>query len=162
MKTAGAVYRKLKEAKFRHLIALYRKYLKRTPINCKYNYAYILHAEDGKEYQVRLCLCHQEKMTIEDGTRLSGVIPHLVDVCQATEDCQNCNAFVSKHDRNSIKILFEKELSTKNIRESKYPDICALEWVLERSSVGIPARNGLQNLIDEIKKILRPRNRSGL
>lgn len=176
MRTPGAVYKKLREVKFHHLIDLYRKYLKKIPPNCKYNYAYILHGANGKDYPVGLCLWHQEDI-IPKGSpqefvtrlpdvfvapRLSGVTPHLLDICQAVADCQNCNAFVKKYDRQTIKELFEKELAIKEIRETKYPDICALEWVLERSSVGIPLKNYFQALTDVIKKILRIKNRSPL
>jgi hypothetical protein len=152
MKTAGAVYRKLKEAKFRHLIALYRRHLKRSPENCKYNYPYLFTGSDSNPYEIRLCLCHQEELPVDPN--LTGIIPHLVDVCEELEDCQTCNAFVLRHSREDIKNLFEKQLSIKNVREKKYPDICALEWVLERSSVGIPPMNKFWILINRIKNIL--------
>jgi hypothetical protein len=143
MKTAGAIYKKLREVKFHHLIDLYRKYLKKIPENCKYNYSYALQGRDGKEHIVGLCLFHQEDVVVKtDPPRLSGIMPHLMDVCEANEDCRHCDAFIQRYDRQSIKELFENELAIKSIRETKYPDICALEWVLERSSVGIlPAWN---------------------
>jgi hypothetical protein len=157
MKTAGAVYKKLKQIKFHHLIVMYRKYLKKTPENCKYNHAYVLNGNNGQEYKVGLCLFHQEDAVFNSNPpTLSGILPHLLDVCEAVEDCQNCNAFVRKYDRQMVKDLFEKELAIKSIRETKYPDICALEWVLERSSIGIsPLRNIFQKLFCEIKKILK-------
>jgi hypothetical protein len=158
VKTAGAVYKKLKEVRFHHLIALYRKYLKRVPQNCKYNYAYVSYGNDGKESQIGLCFLHQENIPDnipQDLTpRLSGLIPHLVDICQAMEDCRNCNAFVKRHDQRSIKELFEKELSIKKIRQAKYPDICALEWVLERSFQEMPP-SFFQTLKDGIRRILK-------
>ena len=176
MKTPGAVYKKLREVKFHHLIDLYRKYLKRMPQNCKYNYTYTIHGDDSKDYQIGFCLLHQDDLLLKSAPqdfsgrlpdiyvapRLAGVAPHLLDICQALGDCRNCNAFVQKHNRQTIKELFEKELAIKEIRETKYPDICALEWVLERSSVGIPPKNYFQALINEIKKILRIKNRSNV
>jgi hypothetical protein len=157
MKTSGAVYKKLREVKFHHLIDLYRKYLKKTPLNCKYNYLYVLTDRDGQEREIGLCLVHQEDVMLKLGpSRLSGIIPHLMDICEAEEDCRHCNAFVSKYDRQAVKELFEKELATKSIRETKYPDICALEWVLERSAVGISSLGNIfQILINGIKKILK-------
>jgi hypothetical protein len=159
MKTSGAVYKKLKEVKFRHLIVLYKKYLKKVPENCKYNFPYELQGTNGQRRIIGLCLFHQENKTIKvepiGPIRLSGIVPHLVDLCESDEDCQNCNAFVHKYDRQMVKDLFEKELSDKKTRETKYPDICALEWVLERSSVGILSTNGFfQKLIYGIKKLL--------
>jgi hypothetical protein len=157
MKTSGAVYKKLREVKFHHLIALYRKYLKKIPQNCKYNYLYVLQGRDGIEHEVGLCLFHQEGVVLKiDPPRLSGIMPHLMDICEAAEDCRHCDAFVSRYDRQGVKDLFEKELATKSIKVEKYPDICALEWVLERSAVGIaPLGNIFQILINGIKKILK-------
>lgn len=131
MKTSGAVYKKLKEIKFRHLIVLYRTLLKRVPDNCKYNYGYDLISK-GETHHIRLCLCHQWDQDLPENNNLRGVLPHLVDICNEVSDCQNCNAFAPKYNRDQIKELFEEELKTKEIREKKYPDICALDWVLER------------------------------
>jgi hypothetical protein len=164
MRTSGVIYKKLRDIKFHHLIDLYRKYLKKIPQNCKYNYIYLLQGDESKSHQIGLCLCHQEHLiqkgspqefvtrlpNIHSAPRLAGITPHLLDICQAVEDCQNCNAFVHKHTRQTIKELFEKELSIKKIREEKYPDICALEWVLERSSVGISSKNFFLILINKL------------
>jgi hypothetical protein len=46
--------------------------------------------------------------------------------------CQNCNAFLLKYNKDNVKRLFDEELNNKNLKEKKYPDICALEWVLEQ------------------------------
>ena len=141
MKTPGAVYRKLKEVKFHHLISLYKSFLKRSPENCRYNFAYEIKGSDGLPYIIRLCLCHQDKSCINPSIlyknkKLSGIIPHLLDVCQAEEQCKNCNAYVG-YSREDVKRIFEEELLDKSVKEKKYPDICALEWVLERTSTGI-------------------------
>lgn len=152
MRSPGAVYKKLKEAKFRHLINLYKIYLKRIPENCKYNYTYNSTDNKGEKFQIKLCLLHQENLKFQ-AHQLKGIIPHLVDVCEEVEDCQNCNAFVCGYNREMVKDIFEKELYNKNIKEKKYPDICALEWVLERSSVGIPALTGIKALFLKLKSL---------
>jgi hypothetical protein len=145
MRSSGAVYRKLKEVKFHHLVVLYKKFLKRTPENCTYNSLYTFQGGDGKSHEIRLCMLHQDK---------EGIQTHLVDVCQATEDCVGCNAFILKYSREDIKKMIEDELSVKKIKESKYPDICALEWVLERSAVGMPPVSWIQAAYFRIKKLI--------
>jgi len=149
MRTAGAVYRKLKEAKFRHLVALYQRYLNRTPDNCRYNHAYKFKDLDGVVHEMRLCMLHQNSEDIS-----AGIVPHLVDVCQADGDCRNCNAFIPRFSKEDIRKIFENELDTKKVKEKKYPDICALEWVLERSSVGLPPLTWIQSVYYSIKRYL--------
>jgi hypothetical protein len=133
MKTAGAVFRRLKNTKFRYLQALYHQYLKQSPGNCKYNYQYRFCGNDGKLYTIGLCLLHQSTGVSQP------LVPHLMDVCQEQKDCQYCNAYVPKYTRDQIKDFFEQELLDKKIKAKKYPDICALEWVLERdiSTIGL-------------------------
>ena len=149
MRSSGAVYRKLKEVKFHHLISLYKRYLRKSPENCRYNAPYQFIDSEEKTQEIRLCLLHQESTSLSDG-----VYPNLVDVCQALKDCANCNAFVVRYSREQIKELFEKELATKKIKESKYPDICALEWVLEKSCVGTGPINWIQRIYFELKKLI--------
>lgn len=130
MKGHGAVYRKLREVKYRHLVALYKKYLAKTPENCRYNYRYRF-ISDEEEREIRLCLIHQENIDSLEGVNLS-----LVDVCEKIHHCSRCNGFVPRYTKDDIKEVFDRELSDRSIREKKYPDICALEWVLEKSVPG--------------------------
>lgn len=143
MRSPGSVYKKLKEVKFRHLIDLYKTHLARVPGNCKYNYTYNSTDNKGEKFQIKLCLLHQENIQFESH-QLRGIIPHLVDLCEGVEDCQNCNAFVCRYNREDVKKIFEEELANKKIKEKRYPDICALEWVLERSSVGVTSLAGIK------------------
>jgi len=83
----------------------------------------------------------------DDGT----VTPHLLDVCQEQNHCKNCNAFVARYSREDIKNMFNEELNDKKIRSIKYPDICALEWVLEKSVPGIPPITWIQKLYISLK-----------
>lgn len=150
MRRPGSIYKKLKEVKYRHLVSLYKYYLRRTPEICKYNCPYAFTGEDGKEHQIRLCLLHQK-----DPTGLQrGLYPHLVDVCQELPQSMKCNAFISRYTKDDVKKIFEEELKNKNIRAKKYPDVCALEWVLERSVVGFPPLNWFQKLYFTIKRVL--------
>lgn len=151
MKSAGEIFRKLKEAKFRHWLIFYKKLSKRTPENCKYNYLYNFVGNDKISYTMRLCLIHQD-----GGINLEkGIIPHLVDVCQTDQLCQGCNGFIQKYSREEIKNLFITELETKEIKEKKYPEICALEWVLEKYNEGYSLLPWFQTIYYKIKKTLR-------
>lgn len=157
MRSAGAVYRKLREVKFRHLIVLYRKYLKKSPENCKYNYKYEFAGDDGKNHEIRLCLVHQNGLKWDaegKNIELFRITPHLIDVCQQTEDCLNCNAFILKYTREDLKKIFENELNNKVIKEKRYPEICALEWVLERSVAGTPPLTWFQEAYYRVKNVL--------
>jgi hypothetical protein len=153
MRSAGAVFRKLKEAKFRHWVVLYKNLSRKTPENCKYNYGYQFKGSDNKFYEIKLCLLHQENVDLK-----AGIQPHLIDVCQVEEDCVECNGFINRYSKEDIKALYLEELNTKKIKETKYPDICALEWVLEKYVEGYPPISTLQTLYFKIKKfILRPK-----
>jgi hypothetical protein len=76
---------------------------------------------------------------------------NLIDVCQTNKDCANCDGFIPKFTKDDIKKIFEEELNRRKIKEAKYPDICALEWVLERSAVGIPPFSWIQRLYFIVK-----------
>lgn len=139
MKSAGTVYRKLKEARYLHLVLLYKKFLKRTPENCKYSHLYTFIGQDNSPHDLRLCMIHQPTENLDK------VMPQLIDVCHCTA-AQSCNGFIYRYTKDDVKELFEKELSDRNLKSKKYPDICALEWVLDRSVVGIPPFNWIQAL----------------
>jgi len=132
MKTAREAYLKLREVKYHHLVNLYKQYLKKIPSNCRYNYAYKF-SSDNNQAEIKLCLLHQPNLDLN-----AGVFPHLVDVCQEPKHCISCNAFILRHTKDSVKDCFEKELQNIKIKASKYPDICALEWVLEQASDTVP------------------------
>ena len=149
MRTAGAIYRKLKEVKFRHWVVLYRQLSIKIPENCKYNHSHTFLGNDGKNYTIKLCLLHQENINLKDGIQ-----PHFLDVCQTEKDSRECNGFLNKYSKEEIKQIFLNELNSKKNKETKYPDICALEWVLERSVVGIPPLSTLQALYFRIKNII--------
>jgi hypothetical protein len=145
MRNVRAVYTKLKDVKYVHLVKLYKKHLKRIPENCKYNYKYII---SGKA-PIHLCLFHQPGVDLDNG-----IFPHLVDICQDMQHCKNCNAFVSQYNKKDIQKFFEWRLENKKLKEREYPDLCALEWVLEQSVLGIPPLNIIQKIWFYIKKWL--------
>lgn len=150
MKKVRDVYQKLREVKHYHLVKLYKYYLRKVPNNCKYNYPYPISSTDGKmKTEIRLCLLHQPELNME-----SKIYPHLVDVCHHPHHCTNCNAFVFKLSREEIKDVFENELKDIKLKEKKYPDICALEWVLEQSVIGLPAFSTIQKIYYAIKRWL--------
>lgn len=147
MRSSYTVYRKLREVKHRYLISFYKRYLKRTPYNCRYNYPYKFIGENGKEHEIRLCLLHQDNKE----NLKKGVFPNLIDVCEQPVDCKHCNAFVPKYIKEDVKQIFENDLKS---HKEKYPEIYALEWVLERSVIGIPPLNWIQKLFFIIKRWL--------
>lgn len=153
MRTAGAVYRKLKEVKHAHLIVLYKKYLRRSPENCKFNYKYTFIGGDGKEHEIRLCLLHQKNTEKLE----NGIYPNLIDVCEQPLHCHKCNGFVPFYTKEGIKEIFEKLLEDNKIKTKKYPDICALEWVLERPVSGIWQTTWIQNVYFSIKRFMLKR-----
>jgi hypothetical protein len=126
MRSPGVVYKKLKEVKYRHLISMYRKFFRKIPENCKYNKKYEFMV-DGEIREVRLCMLHQDK---------DGINPELLDLCEQLHHSSRCDGFILRYTKDDIKTLFEQEMSDKSIKEKRYPDICALEWVLERSAPG--------------------------
>lgn len=144
MKNPREIFIKLREVKYHYLIKFYKQFLKKIPVNCLYNHLYKFTAENGKEVEIYLCLLHQPHINLD-----SGIFPHLIDICQEPYHCINCNAFVFKHTKESIKEDFEEELKTAEpkIKAQKYPDICALEWVLDFSSTTIKDLN----LFEKIK-----------
>lgn len=152
MRSQYSVYKKLRELKYAHIVVLYRKYLRRNPENCGYNKPYKFRSEDGTEYELRLCILHQGA---QDESQLDLTT---IDVCQEMEHCQRCNAFVPAYTKERVHEIFEQELSNQKLKAKKYPDICALEWVLERSVIGIPPFNWIQKIYYAIKKLLT-RNR---
>jgi hypothetical protein len=147
VRSSYTVYRKLREVKYRYLILFYKRYLKKAPYNCKYNYAYKFTGEDGIEHEIRLCLLHQENKE----NLSKGVFLNLIDVCDKTADCNQCNAFVFKYSKKDIQQIFEEDIKNN---KKKYPEICALEWVLERSIIGIPPLNWIQRIFFVIKRWL--------
>ncbi|RKY82561.1 hypothetical protein DRQ07_01010 [candidate division KSB1 bacterium] len=148
MKNVRSVYKKLKEVKYHYLIKFYKKYLSRVPKNCKYNYPYKI----SEKHEIGLCLCHQPELDLS-----KGIYPNLIDVCYIPEHCTDCNAFINKYTKEDIKRMFEEELKDQKIKSKKYPDICALEWVLEQSVIDIPTFNYLQKIYFFLKKLLLKR-----
>jgi len=148
MKGPGTVYRKLREVKYKHLTVLYKKFFKKTPENCKYNCRYVFYGENLKR-EIRICMLHQNTLNLKDG-----IIPHLLDVCEELGHSFRCNAFIPRYSKGDVKNLFEEELKNRAIKEKKYPDVCALEWVMEKSVVGLPPINWIQALYFRIKRRL--------
>lgn len=148
MKNTRAVYKKLREIKYFHLIKLYKIFSKRVPENCKYNILHYIVSND-RSYGIRLCMLHQPSLDIKDG-----VYANLLEVCQHPNNASNCNGFIYRFSKEEIQAFFEKELADTKIKEKKYSDICALEWVLEQSIIGIPPFNWIQKIYYIIKNRL--------
>lgn len=145
MRNVRSVYQKLKEVKHVHQVKLYKKFLRRAPENCKYNYEYAF----GGKATVRLCLLHQPDVDLKNS-----IFPNLIDICQDMQKCTACDAFIFRYSKEDLKEIFNKGLENKKFKEKNFPDLCALEWVLEQSVVGIPPLNYIERFWFFIKKIL--------
>lgn len=145
MKKIRQIYQKLRDVKYHHLVRLYTKGLKRTPDNCRYNYPYFI-KKDKAFTTVNLCLLHQPESNIPKGRFIwppinpdnSKIQPHLLDICQEIHHCIHCNAFVFRYTKKEIQERFNESLKDKRFKEKEYPDLCALEWVLEKPAADIP------------------------
>lgn len=146
MRNTRAIYQKLREVRYFHLVELYKKLSKRIPENCMYNYPYII-MRDSAPVEIRLCVLHQPNLDLK-----TKVIPHLIDVCQESKHSVICNGFVLRYQKEDMKKIFEEDLKNK-----KYPDICALEWVLEKSFIGPSSLIWIQKIYYTIKKWLSNR-----
>jgi len=148
MKNVRSVYQKLREVKHHHMVKLLRYYSRKVPSNCKYNHLYTLSTNIKEDTKIGLCLLHQPDL---DFTKIH---LHMVDVCQYPHHCAHCNGFTLKHTKEKVKEIFENELKDTKLKEKKYPDICALEWVLEKSVIGVPPFSTIQKIYYAIKKWL--------
>jgi len=148
MRNTRAVYQKLRDIKFLYLTKLYKKYLKKIPESCKYNYPYKIEADKF----IRLCLLHQPELDLK-----KGVYPHLIEVCEDINHCSNCNAFTLKYTKEDLKKVLLEELNDPKLKEKKYPEICALEWVLEQTPTEIPHETIYQKLWCILKEIFSKR-----
>lgn len=145
MRNVRSVYQKLREVKYHYLVKIYKRYFKRIPENCMYNHPYTF-STNNHRVEIRLCLLHQPNLNLK-----SGVFPHLIEICH---EVHHCNGFIPRYTKQDIQKLFEEELKNKKIKEKKYTDICALEWILEQSVLGIPPLNWIQKVYFTIKKQL--------
>jgi hypothetical protein len=142
MRNTRAVYQKLREVRYFHLVELYKRLSKRVPENCRYNYPYVISGENNAPVEIRLCLLHQPNLDLK-----TKVIPHLIDVCQESRHSAICNGFIPRYQKEDMKKIFEEDLKNK-----KYPDICALEWVLEQSFAGPAPLMWIQKIYYRAKK----------
>ena len=145
MRKTREIYQKLRDTKYHHIVKLYKRWLKRIPDNCRYNYPYAL-KKDKIYTTINLCLLHQPKSNLPKGRFIwpppnpdnAKIQPHILDICQEVHHCIHCNAFVLRYTKKEIQELFNERLKEKKFKEKEYPDICALEWVLEKSVTEIP------------------------
>jgi hypothetical protein len=148
VRQSGSVYRKLREVRYRHLAVFFQQNFRKTPENCRYNYRYIFKGTDGQQHEVRLCLLHQK-----NHDSVKDIVPTLLDACEEQAGCTRCDAFIPRFTKEQLRDRFDAELKNKDSRQN-YPDICALEWVLERSVVGLPPFTWIQSVYFYIKRKL--------
>lgn len=161
MKKVRDVYQKLREVKYHHLVKMYKFLLKRVPDNCRYNYPYFL-KKDKCSTTINLCFLHQPEENIPKPRLIWPISypedikinPQLLDICKEVHHCSLCNAYIPRYTKEEISKKFEENLKDIKYKEKYYPDICALEWVLEQSVLGMPPFNWFQKIYFFTKKKL--------
>lgn len=163
MKKVRQIYQKLRDVKHFHLVKLYKKGLKRIPVNCKYNYPFII-KKDKISTVVNICFLHQPKSNFPKGRFIwppsnpdnTKIYPHLLDICQEIHHCIHCNAFIFRYTKKEIQERFIENLKDKKFKEKEYPDICTLEWILEKPVTDIPFLGLMEKILYRIN-FLKPK-----
>lgn len=115
MKTPSEISSKIKQVRFEYLKAAYQIELTRHPCNCIYNRKVTLHGEG--EVVTRLCGFYSDDKNYI--------------VCDTEDSARNCDAFVCKKSKKQVREQLEKDMIENS---HKYPELLALEWVLEKKS----------------------------
>ena len=128
MKKVGAIWRKLKQLRFRYMKAYVEKFLKKTPDNCSYNREEVF--ESGKK--VGLC-----EYVLEDSSPW-GVIICDGETKEGKTQARNCSKFCPRKSPEELKEEFDQFMSTATMGQIAYHyrDMAALMWVLEVSGKG--------------------------
>jgi hypothetical protein len=73
---------------------------------------------------------------------------------------KECNAFANKWTKEKVEVDFEKEMSDWKVKIERYPELVALEWVLDKDLTDAmknpsPAGNLILNTIVLLEKLLK-------
>lgn len=134
----STIKKKIKDIKYQYLKKLYKKYLNKSPQNCKYNK--ILKLPNGSE--VPFCSFNIENL-------------NTVDLCYKKEHCDGCNAFCFKYNKEDIRKDFLKELNDPNIRATKYKDLNVFYWLFHGFDEEVlePKNSIISRVISKIKSL---------
>ncbi len=119
MRTRGEIAQKYKQRRYRHLAKILRKKLGRHCDNCQFNAVHV----DQNSNTVRYCWYGQESKE-----------PFTAVVCDDRLDegrqVQRCLTFTPLK-REALVKTFDLSLADPQRLISEYPDLAALQWVLE-------------------------------
>lgn len=116
MKREGKVEEKLRDLRYEHLKSKMEENLTPVPENCKHNYQYTAEDDDGEEVTVGLCMLGSDNPQEWPG-----------NVCDAPQTAEKCPFFEPKKSEEELKEEFRDEID-----RGEYPDLTALQWVLDR------------------------------
>jgi hypothetical protein len=114
MKQPTKIKDKLRQLKFAYIKQFYKEHLSRDPKNCVYNKPVIF--AGTKEHATKVCTYFSDN--------------NYFQICDSLECAGNCNAFVARLKKKDIRASLELDIKSNPM---KYPEIMALNWVLEES-----------------------------
>ena len=119
MKRPYLVGLKIRELQKKHFEALAAKSLARCPANCKYNQPLVL-----GDHAVRICTAGQRPGLPVDS--------HKIVLCQSITQAMECRLYDPKYvTKGDVADALKAEISDPHRKRLLFPDIAALEWVLD-------------------------------
>lgn len=120
MRAPYETYRKHQYLVKKHLASDVESMMKVCPKNCTHNCTILI----NEALPVQLCTLGQEKGEPLDPSKLL--------VCNRDEQAEDCSAYTpSVTNRDEALAILKKNLSDPKVKIKKYPDISALEWVMD-------------------------------
>lgn len=112
MKTPTEIKQKIRNIEYEYLKRVYQARLSKEPQNCLYNKRVVL---PGSEKAItRVCAYFTDADTIQ--------------ACNTSECSRNCNAFVCRHDKKTLRDLLQEDVRSN---PTKYPELMVLGWTLD-------------------------------
>lgn len=120
MRSPGVIYRRYRQLRKKLLFDKVVEASKQKHTNCHYGKLLQYYEEKSTDLvNRRVCLCLYPCQRGDDP-----------EIC----DCpQECNAYVNKWTRELIEKKFNEEISDPNVKAMLYPELCVMEWVLDKS-----------------------------
>lgn len=124
MRRPHDIRKKLKDMQNKKLSEEIKEKLRVCPKNCVFNQMVRL---NGDNVRVSLCTYGQHPPDKGQPLDISKII-----TCTTVKQAKECNARIPRYaNEEEAKASVAKELSDTQVRVSKYPEIVALEWVLD-------------------------------
>ena len=124
MKSPGIIYRQYRQTRKLALIRALSSARKRSHDNCFYGRSIRYVDVDGLEKSVKLCCLR----------------PDGLEICTNARDC---NAFARRWEDAKVAEKFSEIMSNESEMRSKFPELWAYEWVLDKSLTDAQKSPGL-------------------